>query len=288
MLFVGAVRHPSAPCTGWTLHRRANKGGNASSSFTTIASPSGVHPAVMRQGGLHTSRRSSGLVADAYVPGDRHCGGTGRPAIATGGANAGAHLGQPVSHRRPACCPSTTTGHAGLDLAAPAHLRRGRQRADGLSGSSEYAHGPALRPLEAAAAHGSRPGRPWGRPGRVHVHFRGGGGGGTGSLRKHDRANRRPIPSKTARRNDGDHRECIAVAIDDVGGRGNTSFALLIVQNHARPPVGLLGRPRPAAAAAAKMGAVVPSPPSHGLPSPPSTRGRFVRPEARAVSRFFR
>ena len=33
----------------------------------------------MRQGGLHTSRRSSGLVADAHVPGGRHCGGTGRP-----------------------------------------------------------------------------------------------------------------------------------------------------------------------------------------------------------------
>ena len=176
----------------------------------------------------------------------------------------------------------------GLDLAAPAHLRRVLQRADGRRSSSEPAHDPVLRPLEAAAAHGGRPGRLRGRVARVHAHFPGGGGGGTGPLQEtngwpcvvlHDEISKTSVSSTS----------------NIISSNRYALSVIAVVSSRRlawdRPPVCavmLAQRPRPAAAAAAKMGAVVPPPPSHGLASPPSTRGRFVRPEARAVSRFFR
>ena len=58
------------------------------------------------------------------------------------------------------------------------------------------------------------------------------------------------------------------------------------MQNHARPPVGLLEQPRPAAAAAGKMGVYA----RHSTPEAPRPasvrRGRFERPEYRAVRRL--
>ena len=128
--------------------------------------------------------RSNDLEADIIVAGGRHCEGRGRPAIATGGANAGARLGPPASQRRPACGPIARAAHKAPKPVVPAHLRRVLQRADVRRVRVLFARSPGLASHDADPPSGRRPARQRGRLVRIRVHFGAADDRGEGPLRE--------------------------------------------------------------------------------------------------------
>ena len=166
----------------------------------------------------------------------------------THGRSGEATRGRHIELRGGACLPLLAAGRGHGDLGAARHVRHGLRRAFIDKFSTLSAHDTRLRSHEAGPACGGGPALLRGRLVRGRARFGGGGGGGTACCARATARTRRPIPGKTStRRNAGEPRECRAIAIDDVGEKVNTCFAVLIVKNHTRPPVALSDRPRPAA-----------------------------------------